>query len=123
MRIDLKGDDELIRKLSGIKNLDFARKTVRKHGGNLQRTMKKNATPGLIFTQGYSRGETKRSISLEVFDSGLSVRVFPNTNYAPYLEYGTRKMEAEPFVKPSLDKVKDGFLKDLEKMDDGAGNL
>lgn len=117
MRIDLKGDDELIRKLSGIKNLDFARKTVRKHGGILQKKMKANATPGLIFTKGYSRGETKRSISLEVFDSGLSVRVFPNTNYAPYLEYGTRKMEAEPFVKPSLDAIKDDFIKDLEKMD------
>lgn len=123
MKVDLKGDDELIRKLSGIKNLDFARKTVRKHGGILQNKMKENATPGLIFTKGYATGETKRSISLEVFDSGLSVRVFPNTNYAAYVEYGTRKMEAEPFVKPSLDNVKDGFLKDLEKMDDGAGNL
>lgn len=123
MKVDLKGDDELIRKLSGIKNLDFARKTVRKHGGILQKKMKENSTPGLIFTKGYAKGETKRSISLEVFDSGLSVRVFPNTNYAAYVEYGTRKMEAEPFVKPSLDNVKDGFLKDLEKMDDGAGNL
>lgn len=117
MKISIKGTDLLTKNLSKIKDLEFARKTVKKHGAKLQKTMKDNATPGKIFVKGYSHGETKRSTELEIIDNGLTAVVAPNTEYAAYLEYGTRYMEAEPFVKPSLDSVERGFIEDLEKMD------
>lgn len=117
MKITVKGTDLLTKHLSKIKDLEFARKTVKKHGAKLQKAMKDNATPGKIFVKGYSTGETKRSIGLEIIDSGLTAVVAPNTEYAVYPEYGTRFMEAEPFVKPALDSVEKGFIEDLEKMD------
>ena len=117
MKISVKGTDLLTKHLSQIKYLEFARKTVKKHGAKLQSKMKDNATPGKIFVKGYSHGDTKRSIGLETIDSGLTVVVTPNTEYAAYVEYGTRYMEAEPFVKPALDSVESGFIEDLEKMD------
>lgn len=117
MKISVKGTDLLTKHLSKIKDLEFARKTVKKHGAKLQKAMKDNATPKKIFVKGYSTGETKRSISLEIKDSGLTAVVAPNTEYAVYPEYGTRFMEAEPFVKPALDSVESGFIEDLEKMD------
>ncbi len=116
MKIVISGGDTLVKKLKTIKNLEFARKAVKKHGALLQNKMKDNATPGKIFVQGYSHGETKRSIELDIENGGLTAVVAPNTEYAPYVEFGTRKMEAEPFVKPALNAIKDGFLKDLEKM-------
>lgn len=118
MKISVKGTDLLIKHLSKIKDLDFARNTVKKHGAKLQKVMKDNARPGKIFVKGYSTGETERSIGLETKDGGLTVVVAPNTEYAAYVEYGTRFMEAEPFVRPALDCVKGGFIEDLEKMDE-----
>lgn len=117
MKITVKGTDLLTKHLSKIKDLEFARKTIEKHGPKLQKAMKDNAEPGKIFVKGYSTGETKRSISLEIIDNGLTVIVAPNTEWAVYPEYGTRFMEAEPFVKPALDSVEKGFIEDLEKMD------
>lgn len=116
MKVVISGGDTLVKKLKTIKNLEFAKKTVKKHGALLQKKMKQNATPGVIFVKGYSTGETKRSIELDIENGGLTAVVAPNTEYAPYVEFGTRKMEAEPFVKPALNAIKDGFLKDLEKM-------
>lgn len=118
MKIIIKGTDSLTKSLSKIKDLDFARNTIKKHGAKLQKKVKQNATPGVIFVKGYATGETKRSTELNIIDSGLTAKVTPNTEYAAYLEYGTRFMDAEPFVKPALDSIKDGFLKDLEKMDE-----
>ena len=118
MKISVKGTNLLTKHLSKIKDLEFARKTVKKHGAKLQKTMKDNAEPGKIFVKGYSHGDTKRSIGLETIDSGLTVVVAPNTEYAAYVEYGTRFREAEPFVKPALDSVEKGFIEDLKKMDE-----
>lgn len=117
MKIDIKGADILTKKLTGIKDLDFARKTIKKHGALLHKEVKKNATPGYIFVKGYSTGATKRSTSLDIKDNGLTAVVAANTHYAIYVEWGTRKMEAEPFVRPALEAIKPNFLSDLEKMD------
>ena len=45
MKIVISGGDTLVKKLKTIKNLEFAKKTVKKHGALLQKKMKQNATP------------------------------------------------------------------------------
>lgn len=87
-------------------------KVVRHHGIKLQQTMTRKA----IFTKGYSLGDTQASISLEITHGGFTAMVGPQTHYSPYLEYGTRFMSAQPFVKPSLDVVKPAFIADLNKL-------
>lgn len=41
------------------------------------------------------------------------------TEYAPYVEYGTSKMAARPFMQPAVDKVKPEFEKVMQKILDG----
>lgn len=74
--------------------------------------MQKNAD----FKKGYQTGTTKRSIALEITDAGLTAAVEPGTEYSPYLEYGTRFMDAQPFVKPAYEAQKAQFKEDMQRL-------
>jgi hypothetical protein len=41
--------------------------------------------------------------------------VYSPMEYAPHLEYGTVKMGARPFMRPSLDRVKPSFVMAIER--------
>ena len=60
--------------------------------------------------------ETRRSINILIEKGGLLARVKPTTKYSPYVEYGTRFMDKQPFVKPAFQQVKKEFVKDLKKL-------
>ena len=92
--------------------MDDVKKVVRHHGSELQRKMQSKAD----FNKGYQTGATKRSIGLEITDGGFAAEVEPKTDYSPYLEYGTRFMGAQPFVKPALDEQKAQFKSDMQKL-------
>lgn len=102
LKIDLK-DIEQMRKVKEI---------VKKNGASLQQEMVKKA----VFKAGYSVGETRRSINLLNEKGGLLARVKPTTKYSSYVEYGTRFMDKQPFVKPAFQKVKKEFVNDLKKL-------
>lgn len=111
VQIILVRENEL---LSGIlKEASFEKKkeAIKKHGAQLQNKAMRNA----VFTKGYSTGATKRSIKLSIGNGGLSAKVSAGMSYSGYLEVGTRKMEAQPFMKPALDSVMEEFLDDLGK--------
>lgn len=109
-------------KIHGIKKLKIdlkdnaqmrlVKEIVKKHGASLQQEMVKNA----VFKKGYSTGATRRSINLLNEKGGLMARVKPTTKYSPYVEYGTRFMDKQPFVKSAFQKVKKEFVKDLKKL-------
>ena len=61
-------------------------------------------------------GNLKRSIGLEISPNGLKATVEPKTEYAAYVELGTRKMEAQPYLKPAFEEQKKQFEKDLQKL-------
>ena len=94
--IKVTGLDKLQKALKENVTLDDVKRVVRHNGSELQKKMQGNAD----FKKGYQTGQTKRSIGLEVVDSGFTASVGPETEYSPYLEYGTRFMEAQPFIKP-----------------------
>ena len=110
--LKITGLDKLEKALKPNATLADVRKVVRQNGSHLQRRMQQKAD----FTRGYATGTTKRSIGLEIQDGGYTASVGPETEYSPYLEYGTRFMDAQPFVKPALDEQKEQFLSDLEKL-------
>ena len=110
MKID--GLEELQKALRENISMEDVKKVVKHHGSKLQRGMQENAD----FTRGYATGQTKRSIGLELKDSGFTAEVEPTTEYSPYLEYGTRFMDAQPFVKPAYDAQKEKFKSDLKKL-------
>lgn len=111
-KITLKGDKELMKRLKENATMSDVKKVIRKNGSELQAKMQEKAD----FTRGYATGTTKRSIGLEVTDGGLTAEVGPTTEYSPYLEYGTRFMEAQPFVTPALNEQKKKFRSDLGKL-------
>lgn len=73
-------------------------------------------TPESTGIPGYVGGTLKRSIGIEITDSGISAEVEPTAEYAPYVELGARFMEAQPYLKPAFDEQKEKFKKDMKKL-------
>ena len=48
--------------------------------------------------------------------AGQHNTVEPKAEYAAYVELGTRKMEAQPYLKPAFEEQKKQFEKDLQKL-------
>lgn len=110
--IKIEGLKELQKKLKDNVKLDDVKRVVRQNGADLQQKIQEKAE----FTKGYQTGQTKRSVNLEIKDGGFTATVEPTTKYSPYLEYGTRFMEAQPFVRPAHDVQKKKFKQDMEKL-------
>ena len=111
-KIKVEGLEELKKHLKDNVKMDDVKRVVKHHGGALHERMQGKAD----FTKGYATGTTKRSIGLEITDSGFTAEVEPKTEHSPYLEYGTRFMDAQPFVKPALEEQKAQFKKDMRKL-------
>ena len=110
--IKVTGLDKLQKALKDNVTMDDVKRVVKRHGSQLHKNMQGKAD----FKKGYQTGQTKHSIGLEIKDSGFTAEVGPETEYAPYLEYGTRFMDAQPFVKPAHDEQKGKFKSDLQKL-------
>lgn len=123
-RIKLEGLTELQNKLKKNVKMDDVRKVVRKNGADMANKMIRNADfkghyewesgKGKVFKK--PTGTTKRSINLDITDGGMTALAEPTTEYSPYLEHGTRFMNAQPFVKPAFDEQKEKFKKDMSKL-------
>lgn len=111
-KIKVDGLKELEKALKDKVTLDDVKKVVKQNGSELQSKMQGKAD----FKKGYQTGTTKRSIRLEVKDSGFTAEVGPETEYSPYLEYGTRFMDAQPFVRPAYEEQKAQFKSDMQKL-------
>lgn len=110
--IKIEGLEKLEKALRENVTLDDLKKVVRHNGAQLQQKIMDNAE----FEKGYQTGTTKRSVVLLYKDGGLTAESGPTTEYAPYLEYGTRFMEAQPFVKPALEEQTKKFKSDIDKL-------
>ena len=110
--LKIEGLDKLEKRLKENVTMDDVKKVVRQNGGELQKKIQRNAD----FTQGYQTGTTKRSVGLEFKDGGFTAESGPETEYSPYLEYGTRFMEAQPFVRPALEEQAKQFQSDMKKL-------
>lgn len=111
-RLEIKGLDKLERSLKENVTMNDVKRVVRNNGSQMQQKMQANAD----FSKGYQTGTTKLSIGLEIKDGGFTAEVEPGTHYSPYLEYGTRFMSAQPFVKPAYDAQKGKFKSDMQKL-------
>lgn len=108
----INGIEALSKALKEAQDVKPIKQIVKNNTAEMQNVMQRNAT----FVKGYQTGTTKRSISLELKDSGFTGTVKPGTEYASYLEYGTRYMSAQPFVRKALRTQHPIFIKDLERL-------
>lgn len=108
MAFKFTGISELKAVLQEKTNLDSARRVVRQNGAELQARAQRNAP--------VDTGTLKRSIGLEIEDGGLTARSAATADYAAYQEWGTRFMEAHPFMTPAFEEQKEQFKNDMDKL-------
>ena len=111
-KIKVEGLDKLQKALKDNVTMNDLKKVIRHNGAELQSKIQDNAE----FTQGYQTGTTKRSVVLLIKDGGLTAESGPTTEYSGYVEYGTRFMDAQPFVKPALEEQTKKFKQDINKL-------
>ena len=78
-------------------------------------TFHRASAPGEAPARWY--GVLASSIQSNFHNNGLLGVVFTNTEYGVYLEYGTRKMAARPFMQPAAADARmrfDAAMRDLE---------
>lgn len=110
--ITVTGIKDIEKALKKNATLNDVKRVVKQNGAQLQSKMQSNAD----FKKGYQTGTTKRSISLDIKDGGVTAESGPTTEYAPYVEWGTRFMAAQPFVRPAFEEQKEKFKKDMQKL-------
>ena len=110
----LNGIKELQQAIEKRKDLTPVKMIVAKHGALLQQKAISNMNAA--YTAGYSTGATAHSVTNSIGDGGLSATVAPHTEYFPYLEYGTRFMNARPTLKPAWAYESVKFVNDLQKL-------
>lgn len=118
-KVKVVGIEKLQKKLKKNVNMNDVKRVVRHNGAEMQEKAMRNApvgTPESTGIPGYVGGTLKRSIGLEITDGGMSAEVEPTADYAPYPEFGTRFMEARPYMKPAFDEQSKKFKKDMNKL-------
>lgn len=118
-KIKLEGMEKLQVKLKKNVQMSDVKRVVRKNGSELQKKAQKNApvgTPQSTGIPGYVGGTLKRSIGLDITDGGMAAEVEPLAEYAAYVEYGTRYMNAQPYLKPAFNEQKEKFKQDMRKL-------
>ncbi len=107
-KIKVVGIEKLQAKLKKNVQLKDVKRVVRHNGKEMQVKAQRNAP--------VDTGTLKRSIGLEITDAGMSAEVEPTAEYAPYVELGTRFMEAQPYLKPAFNEQKEKFKADMKKL-------
>lgn len=110
--IKIEGLDELEKHLKKGASMNLVRQTVQRNGAELKEKIASNAN----FDKGYQTGTTKRSVKLEITDGGFTAESGPTTEYAEYVERGTRFMDEQPFVQPAFEEQLPKFKSDMKKL-------
>lgn len=107
-KIKLEGMEKLQVKLKKNVQMSDVKRVVKENGKSLQEAAQRKAP--------VDTGTLKRSIGLEIRDGGLTAEVEPTAEHAAYVEYGTRYMNAQPYMRPSYTAQKEQFKSDLKKL-------
>ncbi len=108
MGVKFTGINELCMALKKNADLRAVRRVVMQNGAELQARAQRNAP--------VDTGTLKRSIGLEISADGMTAISEATAEYAPYVEYGTRYMEAQPYMSPAFDEQKEQFKRDLDRL-------
>lgn len=108
MSVKLKGVNKLKIALEERADMKAVKRAVKQNGAGLQAQAQRNAP--------VDTGTLKRSIQLEIKDGGLTAEAEAKAEYAPYVEWGTRYMDAQPYMKPAFHVQKEQFKRDMDRL-------
>ena len=116
-------------RIEGLAALDMAlatalekeavREAVRVNASELNNNAKSRCPVGTSETThkpGYQGGTLRRSIVTEILDDGMTAEIEPHTEYAAYVEYGTRYMKAQPYMRPAFQEQQPKFINDIKRI-------
>lgn len=106
--LEFKGIKQLEKRLVEGVTFNDVQEVVKRNGAELQHNMQRRAP--------VDTGFLRRSIGITMTNSGFSVEIGPTADYASYVEYGTRFMSAQPYVRPTFLTQKVTFLNDLKRL-------
>lgn len=115
----IKGLDKLQKALQDKQKLNSVKKVMMRNGAQMQqRSMRyanfKGHYEGNRFVP--PTGTLRRSILLNMLDEGLTARMTVGMHYGPYVEYGTRYMNAQPFVRPAFNEQSAQLIRELREL-------
>lgn len=119
VKIKLVGMDKLEKQLRRNASKKDIKDLVKMHGALLEESITAKATKGAaggVYMKGYSEGNTADSTAMKKRNGGMVVQVGVGMEYDPYVEYGTRYMEAEPVVEPSAEEISKKFMERMKKL-------
>ena len=105
----LEGIAELRAALEPKGPINKVKQVVKLNGAELQ-SKAQSAAP-------YRTGTLRRSVGLKIENGGMRAVVEAEAEYAPYVEYGTRFMQEQPYMKPSFNSQQAQFKRDLDRLD------
>lgn len=106
--IELDGMGKLQKKINQMADIQPFKNVLKANTARLQRTAQRNAP--------IDTGTLMRSILLEMRDNGMTGIVGATAEYAAYVEYGTRFMNAQPYLDPAMTIVRKQYIKELEQL-------
>jgi HK97 gp10 family phage protein len=60
-------------------------------------------------------GRLRNSIAVELEDGGMNGAVGTNVEYAPFVEFGTSRMPAQPYLLPAFEEERAVFIERLKR--------
>jgi HK97 gp10 family phage protein len=60
-------------------------------------------------------GRLRGSIAVEIEEGGLGASVGTNVHYAPFVEFGTSRMRARPYLFPAWEEERGPFIEALRR--------
>ena len=109
--IVIEGGDEMVRAIRNRFNHDKVARVVKRNTSQAQQKAKR-----IVPVAKKNGGTLKRSITIRVDTIGLAGYITAGADYAPYVEYGTRKMDAQPFMQPAAREQAPIFMNDLRNL-------
>lgn len=86
----------------------MGRALVQASAATVERTAKQRAA--------VDTGAMRSSIHTQSGDGGMSATIAPGVSYAVYVEYGTRRMAAQPFMGPAFQQVIPMFVEGVAQL-------
>lgn len=118
VNVDVIGEKEVLRALKNL-STEKSRKVkgeVYVTGLDVQRIARERLAGRSGGTKAWKTGNLANSIIVDMVESGKFVEVGPEAPYGPYIEYGTIKMAARPYLFPAWLAVKDLFWKKIKEL-------
>ena len=120
---EIKGIDDFLKNIDNIQNNfnEDLENLIKKYGVYLFTNTKKR-TPVGQYNDGRTGGTLRRSWQLKYKKGDLSIRLYNNTEYGIYVEYGHRTRGGKSYVegvymlKKTFEKNEEKFTNDLEKL-------